>query len=67
MYGNNPNLTGPKGESWQQLDAIADDGDLVTVDHHANGHYFADTNEYALPHYHGPSGEHYFYGSMRIW
>ena len=64
LYGKNPNLTGPKGEPWEQLNAINDDGDLVTIDHHANGHFFNDTNEWSLPHYHGPNGEHYFYGDM---
>jgi hypothetical protein len=66
MYGKNPNLTGPNGEPWYQLDAINGDGDLVTIDNHANGHYFKDNNTYALPHYHGPDGSHYFYG-QRIW
>ncbi|MFH9083690.1 RHS repeat-associated core domain-containing protein [Streptomyces sp. NPDC017673] len=67
IYGkNNPNLRGPNGEPWEQLDAVNDEGELVTIDHHANGHYFEDNNTYALPHYHGPNGEHYFYGS-RIW
>jgi hypothetical protein len=67
MYGRNPNLNGPRSEPWEELDAIADDGSLVTVHHHANGHYFADNNTYALPHYHGPAGEHLFYGSERVW
>ncbi len=66
MYGPNPNIRGPQGQPWEQLEAIDDSGNLVKIDHHANGHYFADTNEYALPHYHGPEG-HYFYGSERIW
>jgi hypothetical protein len=67
IYGkNNENLRGPAGEPWEQLDALNDEGELVTVDHHANSHYFDDNNTYALPHYHGPSGEHFFYGE-RIW
>jgi hypothetical protein len=66
MYGKNPNLIGPNGEPWYQFDAINDDGDLVTIDNHANGHYFEDNNTYALPHYHGPDGSHFFYG-QRIW
>lgn len=67
IYGkNNENLRGPNGEPYEQLDAINDDGEMVTIDHHANGHYFADNNTFARPHYHGPSGEHFFYGD-RIW
>ena len=48
MFGENPNLIGPNGEPWYQLDAINDDGDLVTIDNHANGHYFDDNNTYAF-------------------
>jgi hypothetical protein len=66
MYGSNPNIKGPQGQPWEQLEAFDDSGRLVKIDHHANGHYFKDTNEYALPHYHGPEG-HYFYGNERIW
>ncbi|MEX3103603.1 MULTISPECIES: hypothetical protein [unclassified Streptomyces] len=33
---------------------------------YANGHYFADNNTLARPHYHGPSGEHFSYGD-RVW
>ncbi|MFC6511179.1 polymorphic toxin-type HINT domain-containing protein [Promicromonospora citrea] len=66
MYGNYPNIRGPKGEPWERLEAIDDNGNLVQIDHHSNGHYFSDTNEYALPHYHAPEG-HYFYGDTRIW
>ncbi|WP_345372942.1 Hint domain-containing protein, partial [Promicromonospora umidemergens] len=66
MYGPNPNLKGPQGQPWEQLEAIDDSGRLVQIEHHSNGHFFKDTNEYALPHYHGPEG-HYFYGNERIW
>ncbi|MEU5852391.1 DUF6531 domain-containing protein [Saccharopolyspora shandongensis] len=64
MYGKNPNLTGPRGEPWEQLDTINSEGDIITIDHHSNGHFFEDTNEWALPHYHGPGGEHFFYGDI---
>jgi hypothetical protein len=67
IYGKNSgNLRGPDGEPWEELDAINDNGEMVTIGHHANGHYFEDNNTYALPHYHGPGGEHFFYG-QRIW
>ncbi|PJI93544.1 intein [Luteimicrobium subarcticum] len=73
MYGRNPNLNGPQGEPWEELHAYVDRGeafddlDEIVIEHHANGHYFQDNNTYALPHYHGPHGEHLFYGSERIW
>ena len=69
MYGQNPNLLGPQGEPWEELDVLNENdpnGEIVTIEHHSNGHYFADNNTYALPHYHGPDGSHFFYGT-RIW
>jgi hypothetical protein len=65
VYGKNPNLLGPKGQPWEQLDTLDSEGNLITVDHHANGHFFTDNNTWSLPHYHGPNGEHFFYGDMR--
>ncbi|MBT2492121.1 RHS domain-containing protein [Streptomyces sp. ISL-96] len=61
-YGKNPNLTGPNGEPWEIITAIDSRGRIVEFHHHANGHYFKDKEEWALPHYHGPSGEHVYYG-----
>lgn len=66
MYGQNPNLLGPKREPWEELDVYDDNGIFQTIEHHANGQYFKDNNTYALPHYHGPDGSHFFYGD-RIW
>jgi RHS repeat-associated protein len=66
-YGKNPNLNGPNNEPWEELHAINDEGDLVVIDHHASGHWFKDNNTFSLPHYHGPSGEHFFYGTTRVW
>jgi hypothetical protein len=66
MYGQNPNLLGPNGEPWEEIDAYDDNGELRTIERHANGHYVADNNTYALPHDHGPDGSHFFYGA-RIW
>jgi RHS repeat-associated protein len=64
IYGKNPNLKGPKGEPSEIVTTIDDNGDLVTIDHHKNGHVFKDTNPetYEQPHYHGPKGEHISYG-----
>ncbi len=66
MYGQNPTLLGPQGEPWEEIYAYDDNDELVKIEHHANGHYFEDNNTYALPHYHGPDGSHFFYGD-RIW
>jgi hypothetical protein len=61
MYGKNPNLVGPEGQPWERVRGLTLDGELVEFEHHANGHFFGDTNEFELPHYHGPSGEHLSY------
>jgi RHS repeat-associated protein len=63
IYGKNDNLKGKKGEPSEQITTITNDDKLKTFDHHKNGHTFEDTNEYELPHYHGPSGEHISYGN----
>jgi hypothetical protein len=60
MYGKNPNLIGPKGQPWELVKGLSE-GDIVEFEHHASGHYFADTNTYELPHYHGQNGEHLTY------
>ncbi|MGA5652165.1 putative T7SS-secreted protein [Streptomyces seoulensis] len=64
QWGKNPNLTGPAGEPWETVSAIDSKGNIVEIHHHANGHYFKDKEEWALPHYHGPKGEHVYYGDM---
>ncbi len=61
MYGKNPNLLGPKGEPWEIVSGLTQDGRLVEFEHHSNGHFFSDKNEFELPHYHGPNGEHLTY------
>jgi RHS repeat-associated protein len=61
MYGNNPNLVGPKGQPWERVSGLDANANVVSFDHHANGHYFQDAGEYELPHYHGPNGEHLCY------
>jgi len=61
MYGKNPNLLGPQGQPWERVIGLTSDGDVIVIDHHASGHYFSDTNEFELPHYHGPNGEHLTY------
>jgi hypothetical protein len=61
MWGKNPNLVGPKNEPWEIVRGLDRNGSVVELDHHANGHYFSDRNEYELPHYHGPNGEHLTY------
>jgi RHS repeat-associated protein len=63
VYGKNENLKGPKGEPSERVATINSEGELVEFDHHSNGHFFKDTNEYELPHYHGPNGEHISYGT----
>ena len=67
MYGKNPNLNGPGGEPWEEIHVMTSDGRYEVIDHHANGHFFKDKNWYSLPHYHGAQGEHFFYGSERVW
>ncbi|MEV6754061.1 DUF6531 domain-containing protein [Streptomyces sp. NPDC051214] len=66
MWGRNPNLTGPRGEPWEEVTAIDSHGNLVNIHHHANGHHFTDgaAPQWSLPHYHGPGGEHVYYGDM---
>ncbi|MHB9857556.1 putative T7SS-secreted protein [Streptomyces sp. YIM S03343] len=64
QWGKNPNLTGPGGEPWETISAIDDKGNIIEIHHHANGHYFKDADQWALPHYHGPKGEHVYYGNM---
>lgn len=63
-WGNNPNLPGPRGEPWEVIRALDDSGNLVEFHHHANGHLFDEDGQWSLPHYHGPNGEHIFYGDM---
>jgi RHS repeat-associated protein len=66
MYGDNPNLKGPKGQPWEQISGLNANGDIVTFDNHSNGHFFQDPSgatkgEYEMPHFHGPNGEHLCY------
>ena len=61
MYGKNPNLTGPQGQPWEVVRGLDSQGEIVKFEHHANGHFFNDTNTFELPHYHGPDGEHLTY------
>ncbi len=69
QYGNNPNLIGPKGEPWEQVDVMWQNpdgslGQARDIAHHASGHRFNDRTppEVAPPHYHGPEGYgHYYY------
>lgn len=61
MFGKNPNLLGDKGEPWEKVRGLNNDGELVEIDHHANGHVFTDNDTFEHPHYHGPSGEHLCY------
>jgi len=61
MYGQNPNLIGPQGQPWEMVRGLNSDGELIEFENHANGHYFDDTDEFELPHYHGPDGEHLTY------
>ncbi|MGE9759247.1 hypothetical protein ACQP6U_17870, partial [Acinetobacter baumannii] len=63
MYGKNPNLVGPNGQPWEMVSGLDKDGDIIEFQHHANGHYFEDKNQFELPHYHGPNGEHLTYPS----
>ncbi|MEU7021308.1 putative T7SS-secreted protein [Streptomyces sp. NPDC046203] len=68
MHGKNDNLKGPKGESWEEISAIDRNGNPVEFHHHSNGHYFREKEPaletWSLPHYHGPNGEHVYYGDM---
>lgn len=61
MYGKNSNLLGPRGEPWEEISGLTSEGDIEPFGHHANGHFFHDTNEFERPHYHGPNGEHLTY------
>jgi hypothetical protein len=63
MYGKNPNLLGPNGEPWEVIRGLNSHGEIVQFDHHPYGHFYSDTNEFELPHYHGPNGEHLTYGT----
>ncbi|MFD0143521.1 MULTISPECIES: hypothetical protein [unclassified Streptomyces] len=69
QWGKNPNLYGPKGEPWELIQAIDSKGNEIEFHHHANGHYFKhkdpDQEQWSLPHYHGPKGEHIYYGDMQ--
>ncbi|MFH9723587.1 putative T7SS-secreted protein [Streptomyces sp. NPDC017254] len=69
QWGKNPNLYGPKGEPWELIRAIDSKGNELEFHHHANGHYFKNKDpeleEWSLPHYHGPKGEHIYYGDMQ--
>jgi len=62
MYGNNPNLVGPKGEPWETVD-ITDGTNFATIQHHSNGHRFGDVNPPRIVpgHYHGPGGHPHIY------
>ncbi|MFG3347652.1 hypothetical protein ACGF1Z_21600 [Streptomyces sp. NPDC048018] len=64
--GKNPNLHGPKGEPWELIRAIDSKGNELEFYHHANGHYFKNKDpeleEWPLPHYHDPKGEHVYHG-----
>lgn len=66
--GSNPNLKGPKNEPWEIIEALDKNHNPIEFHHHANGHYFKnkdpDLEEWSLPHYHGPKGEHIYYGDM---
>ena len=61
MYGRNPNLVGSKGQPWEIVRGLNSEGELIEFEHHSNGHFFGDTNEFELAHYHGPAGEHLTY------
>ncbi len=57
----NPNIRGPKGEPAEFIDAEDLHGNSVRIPHHKHGHFFDDTNEFELPHFQGPNGEHISY------
>ena len=61
MYGKNPNLLGPQGQPWELISGLDSSGEIIRFEHHPSGHFFSDTNEFELPHYHGPNGEHLTY------
>jgi RHS repeat-associated protein len=61
MYGKNPNLIGPQGQPWEMVRGLNSEGKIIEFRHDASGHFFGDTNEFELPHYHGPNGEHLTY------
>ncbi|MEU4267965.1 putative T7SS-secreted protein [Streptomyces sp. NPDC026092] len=69
QWGKNPNLFGPRGEPWEIIRAIDSKGNEIEFHHHANGHYFKHSDpeqeQWSLPHYHGPKGEHVYYGDMQ--
>lgn len=58
----NPNIRGPKNEKAGIPRGVDAHGRPVAIKHHKWGHYFADADEYELPHYHGPKGGHLSYG-----
>jgi RHS repeat-associated protein len=61
MYGKNPNLIGPRGQPWETVRGLNSEGKIIEFQHHPSGHFFGDTNEFELPHYHGPDREHLTY------
>lgn len=63
MYGKNPNLIGPKGQPWELISELDSNGEIMRFERHPSEHFFSDKNEFELPHYHGPNGEHLTYRS----
>jgi hypothetical protein len=63
MYGKDPNLIGPQGQPWEMISGLDAEGNIIEFENHANGHIFDDIspNEFELPHYQGPNGEHLTY------
>jgi hypothetical protein len=54
-------MLGPNGEPWEILRTTDLNGDVVSIQNHAWGHYFEDTGEVRGPHYIGANDEHFFY------
>lgn len=44
IYGKNPNMRGPKGEPYERITVLDNDGNQIQIDHHSSGHYFKDVN-----------------------
>lgn len=61
VYGRNPNLTGPNGEPYSVLHTLDNNGELIEIKHHSNGHEYHDNQTSEWPHYHGPNDEHLNY------
>jgi hypothetical protein len=61
QYGKNTNLVGPNNEPWGIVRGLNSEGKVIEFDHHPSGHYFEDTDDFELPHYHGPNKEHLTY------